>query len=161
MVKLEEITSFVSSFIDKNFGPGTIWPGITEEVRKAGLKVVDIAQSVYDTSVKAISGQCEKSNTGVQSADEQRCHCHTAKETEQPEISQKVDTATPMVDILKAETLKVEEPAHKTTVAPGTDDTVKPPARKPRAKKEPGTDATRTKSKPTEPKPARTRKPKT
>ncbi|WP_420265371.1 hypothetical protein [Candidatus Magnetominusculus dajiuhuensis] len=161
MVKLEEITSFVSSFIDKYFGPETIWPGITEEVRKAGLKVVDIAQSVYDTSVKAISGQCEKSNTGVQSTDEQRCHCHTAKETTQPEISQKVDDATPMVDIPKAETLKVEEPARKTTDAPtpGNADTVKPPARKPRAKRDPGTDATRTKS--TEPKAARTRKPKT
>ncbi|KWT90970.1 hypothetical protein [Candidatus Magnetominusculus xianensis] len=63
MVKFEEITAFVSSFIDKYFGHDTIWPRIAEDVRKTSLNLINTVQSVYDTSINTIFGQDKKSDT--------------------------------------------------------------------------------------------------
>ncbi|MEO5360178.1 MAG: hypothetical protein H7843_06975 [Nitrospirota bacterium] len=63
MVKFEEITAFVSSFIDKYFGHNTIWPRIAEDVRKTSLTLINTVQSVYDTSINTIFGQDKKSDT--------------------------------------------------------------------------------------------------
>ncbi|MBF0459723.1 MAG: hypothetical protein HQK99_17690, partial [Nitrospirae bacterium] len=134
------------------------WPGITGEVRKTGLKFVNIVQSVYDTSLKAISGHCEKSKTEAQNLSTHKCRCTETKEAKLPEVSKEVDAPAPTSEMPQAETLEVPEPLQKANDAPKPNDngadTVKPPARKPRAKKDAGADSTLAKSKSTEPKPA-------
>ncbi|MCG6552852.1 MAG: hypothetical protein L7F77_11025 [Candidatus Magnetominusculus sp. LBB02] len=122
MVKIEEVTSFVSSFIDKYFGPKTVWPGIAEDVHKTGLKLMDVAASVYDASAKAISAQFG----GCSETKDSAHHCGCSEPTQET----------------KTEIKEADAPMAKSAA---TADTEKP-ARKPRVKKDPNADAAKPKT---------------
>ncbi|MBF0458209.1 MAG: hypothetical protein HQK99_09975 [Nitrospirae bacterium] len=151
MIKFEEITSFVSSAIDKYFGPKTIWPGITDEVRKTSLKLANTVQSVYDQSLSAILGQCDKPGTEEKNTHE--CGCSkNRQEAKQPDASPATSNKAPEIRSADPEITKAAEPKTKETAASSDPQAAatKPPARKPRAKKD-------TNAEPAGTKPAKTR----
>ncbi|MBF0517285.1 MAG: hypothetical protein HQK97_09245 [Nitrospirae bacterium] len=173
MVKLEEITSFVSSFIDRLFGAATIWPRVAEDVRKTSLNIIGVMQSVYDTSVNVIFGQDKKCNIQDQPINPHPCHGTPANTVKLSDDSTHVKDQAAAPEALKAEPPadKPAEPEAKDTSSPTDASTpdattnnaaavVESPAPKPRAKKrhnpdssEPANKAVKTPRKPRTPKP--------
>ncbi|MBF0319789.1 MAG: hypothetical protein HQL01_08305 [Nitrospirae bacterium] len=145
MVKFDEITSIVSSFLGKVFGPETKWPDIVDDVRNKGLKLAEVVQSSFDTTLNTMLQQCEKSDGSPENPDTK------SQAAKQPETSEEAKAQTPRAATpqkkatAQAATAPLQQAKEEIIDAPPAVK-VKPPVRKPRAKKDITSEPASTKS---------------